>query len=160
LLRIKVACLSKAISLSVAAKSDRRCLCHVVWLQTCLVRMIKARLKMKGIHSLWKRTKPGRTSPKNLLHIETIDNCVVFSWVALLFLAATDENLPSALDRNILAQRTSGLCGVVPFTKSADLPIRNRSTLSLGSATLRNNTLCVIPVMLSKALQVNIREKR
>jgi hypothetical protein len=36
----------------------------VVWLQTCLVRMIKARLKMKGIHSLWKRTKPGRTSPR------------------------------------------------------------------------------------------------
>ena len=105
LLRIKVACLSKAISLSVALKSDRRCLCHVVWLQTCLVRMITARLKMKGIHSLWRRTKPGRTRPRTLLHIETIDICVVFSWVALLFLAATDENLPSALDRNIRAQK-------------------------------------------------------
>jgi hypothetical protein len=94
------------------------------------------------------------------VHIETIDICVVFSWVALLFLAATDENLPSALDRNIRAQKDVRIMRSSTVHKISRSPIRNRGTLSLGSATLRNNTLSVIPVMLLKALQVDVCEER
>src|ERR1700723_3519871 len=36
----------------------------------------------------------------------------------------------------------------------------NRNGCFLGCAAPRNNTLCVIPVMLSKALQVNIGKER
>jgi hypothetical protein len=112
-----------------------------------------SRREWKGFILSGSTLRPGRASQKNQHRGET---SIEFSTASHADGPQTVFRLQwrqhdSSFNRDTCVRKTSSLCGVAPFTKSADLSARNRDKRLLSCATLRNNRLCITKLTLSKA---------
>ena len=112
-----------------------------------------SRREWKGFILSGSTLRPGRTSKK----ISTVGKLLSSSlphptpMARRLFSAFNGDSMTLRSIGILVPGKMSSLCGVAPFTKSADLSARNRDKRLLSCATLRNNTLCISTLTLSKA---------
>jgi hypothetical protein len=83
-------------------------------------------------------------------HIKT-NYCFVSSEELFLFFAAANRKPAVRVDRNVPSERDVSIMRCSALLQISTSCKRNRDRASMSCVTLRNNTLCVIPITLLKA---------